>query len=328
MINQLMTLDEVNELINKKHTLVLAADEALLAQLNQGNWIGGTIPYFMDIKGGCSTSEQIFVTDFTNKIKNAKVGAYSTTEIQNLLDDRYTDGFTYILMPGFSEIHSQYALQANDFNSLFDIPTMGWITGVDLSDVGKVTPKVYNGSTGEFLENHIVALHCQLPEGQYANIDIINLFEQGDGDTITFSKDGFDTKTCHINGKETSFSDYVTSNNIDTRLPLVADYSGAMINTSIQNVNEEEDSVLFYAPVLDGHDYKFAKSVDNYVEAFNSIIPENTANVTASCNCILNYVYSELEGQKTADLTGPITFGEIAYVLVNQTMVLLTIDTL
>jgi hypothetical protein len=56
------------------------------------------------------------------------------------------------------------------------------------------------------------------------------------------------------------------------------------------------------------------------------MIPSNTENIIASCNCILNYLYSELEGKKTGKVTGPITFGEIAYVLVNQTMVYLSVE--
>jgi hypothetical protein len=32
-------------------------------------------------------------------------------------------------------------------------------------------------------------------------------------------------------------------------------------------------------------------------------------------------LYSELEGKKTASIIGPITFGEIAYQLLNQTLV-------
>jgi len=40
-----------------------------------------------------------------------------------------------------------------------------------------------------------------------------------------------------------------------------------------------------------------------------------------ACNCILNYLYGKLEGKKTGDITGPITFGEIAHQLLNQTMV-------
>jgi hypothetical protein len=40
-----------------------------------------------------------------------------------------------------------------------------------------------------------------------------------------------------------------------------------------------------------------------------------------SCNCILNFLYGELEGKSIGTFTGPVTFGEIAYQLVNQTLV-------
>jgi hypothetical protein len=45
-----------------------------------------------------------------------------------------------------------------------------------------------------------------------------------------------------------------------------------------------------------------------------------------SCNCILNYIYGNLEGKKLAGTAGPITFGEIAYQLLNQTMVYLEFE--
>ena len=41
---------------------------------------------------------------------------------------------------------------------------------------------------------------------------------------------------------------------------------------------------------------------------------------------MLNYLYAELEGKKTGSIVGPITFGEIAYVLLNQTLVHLLIE--
>ena len=40
-----------------------------------------------------------------------------------------------------------------------------------------------------------------------------------------------------------------------------------------------------------------------------------------SCNCILNFLYGELKSKRTGSFTGPVTFGEIAYILLNQTMV-------
>ncbi|MBN2104582.1 hypothetical protein JW835_11135 [bacterium] len=64
----------------------------------------------------------------------------------------------------------------------------------------------------------------------------------------------------------------------------------------------------------------------NYVESFESKLPKDLADPDFSCNCILNYLYSELEGKKTGNIVGPITFGEIAFQLLNQTLVYLTIQ--
>ncbi len=46
---------------------------------------------------------------------------------------------------------------------------------------------------------------------------------------------------------------------------------------------------------------------------------------TINRQCILNYLYGGLEGKRAGSLQGPVTFGEIAYLLHNQTMVTLTI---
>jgi hypothetical protein len=44
------------------------------------------------------------------------------------------------------------------------------------------------------------------------------------------------------------------------------------------------------------------------------------------CNCILNFLYGELEGKKTGALQGAITFGEIAFKLLHQTLLHLTFE--
>ena len=59
----------------------------------------------------------------------------------------------------------------------------------------------------------------------------------------------------------------------------------------------------------------------DYADAFARAIPADDDSPAFSCNCILNYLYGKLEGKKTGHVTGPITFGEIAHVLLNQTMV-------
>jgi len=49
--------ETVNAIMTGK-TLYLAGDEKVLSQLPKGNWIGGTIPYFMTKTGGISTQEK------------------------------------------------------------------------------------------------------------------------------------------------------------------------------------------------------------------------------------------------------------------------------
>jgi hypothetical protein len=47
-----------------------------------------------------------------------------------------------------------------------------------------------------------------------------------------------------------------------------------------------------------------------------------------SCNCILNFLYGGFEGKRINNFNGPITFGEIAYQLINQTLVYVLIEDL
>jgi hypothetical protein len=99
-----------------------------------------------------------------------------------------------------------------------------------------------------------------------------------------------------------------------------------MINVSIKAVDAKAGKVEFYAPVFQGLTYKIAAPVQDYVHEFQAALPKIETGITFSCNCILNFLYSNLEGKRTANVTGPITFGEIGYQLLNQTLVYLTIS--
>lgn len=46
-------------------------------------------------------------------------------------------------------------------------------------------------------------------------------------------------------------------------------------------------------------------------------------NIVFACNCILNHTYGHMEGHRLGTLEGPVTFGEVAFQLVNQTLVYL-----
>jgi hypothetical protein len=85
--------------------------------------------------------------------------------------------------------------------------------------------------------------------------------------------------------------------------------------------------VELYAPVFPGINYAFAKPVGDYAEAFTREFASHSHDgAVFSCNCILNYLYGDLEGKVVAGAAGPVTFGEIAYSLVNQTLVQVRVD--
>ncbi|MBP7687593.1 MAG: hypothetical protein KA765_06790 [Thermoflexales bacterium] len=322
----LYEVTEVKAMIARGKRLLLAGEETLLRQLPAGNWIGGSIPYFMTEQGGLSTQYRIYVTELPDFITDATVKVYDTATLSQVYADMPPNGFSVIIIPAFCATHLDFALHAPEYPGFALRPLIGWISGVHLNEMGKVTPKVFNGQTRTMLEDGAVVMHVALPLTKIAEVGILNIFEQSDGDTITFPQNGFSTRDAYINGVQTNFADYITKNRLDTDLPLVADYFGAMVNVSFEHVDMANQEVKFYAPVFAGVPYKLARPIDNYVEQFTSRIPVNLDKAPAfSCNCILNYVYSELEGKRTGNITGPITFGEVAYQLLNQTMVYLTI---
>lgn len=325
----LLTVPETAALISAGKVLSLAADESLLAQLPKGNWIGGTIPYFIGEEGGLETREKIFVTELSHATPdNAAIRLYSLENIKQIAADAPDNGYTLVIVPAMSAVHAEYANHARDYENMFIKPVVGWVSGVHLSDMGKVSPKVVNGATGIVSDGDAVALHVTLPENAMALIHILNLFKQNrDGDRITFAETGFSATTCRVNGEEVRFADYIAANKIDFALPLVADYSGAQINTSFQGVNAETGEVNFYAPVFAGIEYYQAAPVGDYVHEFEALARGSHQHTEFSCNCILNYLYGELAGRKTGDLNGPMTFGEIAYQLLNQTLVYLEVQT-
>lgn len=323
----MLTIEQVKAKLNEGKFLSLSADEAVLDKIPRGNWIGGTIPYFMDNDGGKESRDQVFVheiPDFAIR-SGIQIRFYDENDLPNVSINSPSNGFSLIIVPAFSNIHQEYAKKAPSYKDIYSKPLIGWISGIHLSDVGKSTPKVYNGLTGEKTDKKSVVMHVPLPNNKAANIDILNLFKQGNGDIITFEEDGFSAKNCLVNGNQVNLSDYLVKNNIDLKLPLVADLYGVMVNTSFQANDIDNKTVAFYAPVFRGIQYKIASPIENYVKQFISAIPGSAENNVFSCNCILNYLYSELNGKKTGQMVGPMTFGEIAYILLNQTLVYLNI---
>ena len=242
----------------------------------------------MDINGGKCSKDKVFVNNLEN-IVSFKIKTYTESDIKNITSDTFENGFSVLIIPATSKVHIEYAQNAPNYKNIFLYPIIGWIAGVHLKDIGNISPKVINGETLEMMDQKGVAIHIELPQDKVASIGIINLFEQGNTDIISFESEGFEVTDCIINGKVKNFYDYIINSNIDIKLPLVSDYNGINVNVSIQSLNEKTKSVSLYAPVFKKIEYRMARNnINNYVEKFMNQIKSANIKPVFSYNCILN----------------------------------------
>ena len=318
----LMTFDETSKRIGGGELLHIAGTEELLKKLPKGNWIGGSTEYFMAKEGGTVSGEQLFVTTFP--YADFSIKSYDADDVRNVALDAYDNGFSIAIVPFDSAVHKTYAEKAPGFEDMFIKNVAGWIAGLNLGKAGQ-TPIAVNGQTGEAFADKAAVLHIGVPEDKAVTIGVINIFSQDEeSPVIEFTEDGFSAVKCLINGEERVFADYIAENGIDTKLPLVGDYSGNGVNVSFKSI--QDGVVNLYAPVFTGIKYRIAKSVSNYAEELNNHLADfRDAHSVFSCICILNFLYGELEGKNIELFRGPVTFGEIAYQLVNQTLVYVSV---
>jgi hypothetical protein len=328
MDQNIFSVVEVTRLITQGRILLLAGEEALLRQLPPGKWIGGTIPYFIaPEQGGVVSRNMIFATDISAVAADVSIQVYDPEGLAEVYVDAPQSSCSFLIVPAASAVHSSFALNGPHYREFGARPLIGWVAGVHLGDLRTEKPKVFDGSTGQAHEQEAVVMHLTLTPGKAVDVGILNIFEQGDGDTLTFGADGFSCTEVLVNGVRENFADYIAHHHLDTKLPLVADYYGALVNISFQGIDPGGE-VKFYAPVFSGIRYKHARPISNYGAAFSEqlrTIRPSADHIVFSCNCILNYLYSDLEGHKTGPFVGPITFGEIAYQLLNQTLVYLEV---
>jgi hypothetical protein len=330
----------VADMIRSGETLMLSGSEEMLTGLPQGNWVGGTSVYFMNEDGGQKCVDKIFVMKLPTEASLEQIKFYDSESLQGISQNTPDNGYTYLLIPFGSKAHSNYAENAPSSTKV----TIGWVSGVALEDIGKKTAKVFNGQTGQMSESDALAMHCSLPNGRYASISIINIYEASKKATIVFPKSGFDVDDCFIDGKPANIVDYINENSIDTTAPMVThmrfgssnlkraidlshpmfeDYGGNYVNISFASIKDRHASL--YAPIFKDVKYFFARPVEDYMAEYQKQLNRVHDGHAFSFSCILNYANSNLEGKVTKGMYGPFTFGEIAYQLLNQTLVYLEI---
>lgn len=323
----LQTVEFVRNLILDGRRLFLAGSAQALAQLPRGDWIGGSICCFMDRDGGLCSEDRIFVTEVPLQATQIEIREYREDSLPQLYSDAPGNGFTFLLVPSEAPFLQTFARDASRSDGFLIKPVVGWVTGVPLNEAETSRAIVVNGQTLQTSSGFALAMHVSLPSNQVAELSIINIFEPGDGDAITFDRSSFRVSECLVNGQRTNLASYIKSRGLDTRLPLTADYCGNTVNVAIRHLDPKDETVSFFGTVRPTVVYRFAKPVPDYAAAFARAIPQQ-ADAVFSCNCVLNYLYGELEGKRTGTIAGPMTFGEIAHILLSQTLVQLRIRTL
>lgn len=336
-------------MIGAGRVLLLAGAEADLASLPEGCWIGGTVGHFVTPQGGVAAGGLVYYVDFTDIASSAACRRFDAGDIHEISRFYPENGFTILILPGFSRLLGEVALHIMEYDGLYNMPLMGWVSAVALKPLeaeapeevhkaealdapgAQARPKVFAGGPVA-QDERAAALYIGLPEQNFAQLQIANLFSPGAGPEIRFAQPGQDIAgDCLIGGMRGNLARYMAEHNIDPRLPLVADHEGALLNVSILSADAESGRVVFLSPVSPALSYRFAEEITDYEAEFARAAAETELERAAhACICALHFRHAgscaEIFRQRRGpDVIAPVTFGQIAYTVLNQTLACLTI---
>jgi len=290
----LMRPDAVAARIAAGRPLVIAGDEALLAGLPRGRWIGGTAP--------APDDGRLLVTELSEAATTVAIRSYDETALTGIGAAAPENGFTILVIPGFSPPHAAYAEGVFQVEGLFNRPLVGWIA----AEHGSATPKVVDGVTGAVSDRLAVAAHVSLPPRLTPRAHVVNPYRPGDGDELAFGASGFSARHCRIAGEPVNLAAHMRERGIGPDRPLVADCFGTPVNVAIRAVDEAAGEVRFCAPVFAHLRYRFAAPLP---PGAGPALPAG--------------VHPAFASGPAAGLPG---YGEIAYVVHTRTLVYLTVD--
>ena len=320
MTQGLFTPAEVSAMILAGDNLLLAGDAKLLSQLPAGNWIGGSTPFFILHPENRTTSfDRIFVSQLPDFVTNVDVREYDETNIQNIFKDGPQNGFTVLIMPYASPVALEYSVNATNYEDFAVYPVCGWLSGQPLEIIMTEKSVTASGIGPCVSSEKGVAMHITLPESKYAEVHIFNPYKQGTGDSIMFEESSLVVKDAMINGEKRNFAEYLRGIGYDMQMPLIASYSGAMINDVICDISGPV--VPMSAPVFKDVDYRLGVVDDAIVEP--TLMSDK---IIFSVTCIGNFLQPHICEQYLRKMNGPVVFGEIAYQQIGQTTVYVTVD--
>jgi hypothetical protein len=113
-------------MISRGDYMIISGDERVLASLPSGNWIAGTIPYFMTEEGGKVDQDSLFVNTISGLPSNnlPRLTLYDANTISRIAEEAPEHGFTFLILPAGSDVHLSYAQNAPDFPKMFFHPSL------------------------------------------------------------------------------------------------------------------------------------------------------------------------------------------------------------
>lgn len=236
--------------------------------------------------------------------------------------DTPEDGFCIVIMPYGSLVHHCFAKEAPSYPGIYAKAVSGWVSGVAGNVFGE-RPQVFFGPNARCIEDEAVVMHVGLAPGWRADVEIVNVFEPGDGPAITFPSEGFTATHANVGGRTMLFSEYLRSIGTDGMSPLVADYCGIRVNVSFRSIDEGQ--VHFFAPVFRNVEYRMAAPIPNIRETIRDSMPKGPFISAFNCLCMGNFRLGMMDGLVDDVPEGPVAFGEISHIVLNQSFTCLRI---
>jgi hypothetical protein len=325
--SKLYKFDEAARLISEGRPYLAAGDEEMLRALPAGNWIGGTIPYFVTEEGPQASSTEVFLTELPRSARLVAAHLVGDENLAKIFTEVPANGWGVMILPSGCKLQETFALKAPTLPGFAIRPLVGWMAGTALSEIGARSPAVVNGLTKTFSSHEGVVMYLDLPPALGCEVSIVNLYRPGHGPDLCFPEPGFSPREVQVGGRRRNFGEYIREAGIDVRNPLVGDLGGASVNVSLQSIDEATGEVRLYSPVFKNVRYRFADAPD-FLADWQKQLPPGGSDVVLAFNCILNYLRLQQEGIKKGCVPAPASFGEIAYQALNQTMVCLSVHDL
>ena len=320
----LYRLKEAEAIVLKGLPVMVAGSPDLMSRLPRGNWIGGSTPLLMTGTGVGDSRDRLLVTPMPTSAKLLSIQRYGVGGLNYLAEDSPVNGFTIVIVPYGCLVHHTLALEAPDYPNLFSKSIAGWICAPRGEHMGE-RAQVFYGPTCHAIEDEAIAIHMELPNELRAEMDILTAFDLGDGPCITFPEDGFTVTNAYVDGNLVVFSEYLRGLNHVLHIPLVGELHGTKLIAELRHYDAHTELVTFHAPVFHNVAYRFASKSSNLRERARQMLAQCSPDLDFCCICSSIYANGELGEYASGCVDAPVTFGEIANILINQAIVRLRV---